>query len=503
MKQNIKTIIHYLPLSLFICCFLTNTNAQNIAIEQDAACINCPDLTADPSAALEVRASDKGVLVPRVDSTSVISNPAEGLVIYDNSANDFKFYDGAKWQNMGLKHIAFPGNNTFVGVNTGVNNTGGGNTAHGYYALSSNTTGNKNTAIGINALLNNTTGFTTIAIGPSTLYSNTIGWSNIAIGFQTMYSNISGDNNAAVGHNALYSNTTGYWNTAVGNGALYGNTTGGSNVALGRRALNANTTGGNNTALGGSALQLNTTGIHNTAAGYGALPNNTTGSFNVASGRFSLRFNTTGNFNTALGHEAMNNNTIGTHNTAIGYRTFYNDSTHVNSTAVGYNAQPTGSNQVRLGNSSITSIGGYANWSNISDARFKKQVQDNVPGLAFISLLNPVTYQMDMDAIARHHNTSDDLRLKDSEQAKATIRYTGFLAQEVEKAAESLGYDFSGVDAPQHERDNYSLRYAEFVVPLVKAVQELEAENKALRAQHADMEARLGKIEALLRQRAE
>jgi len=62
---------------------------------------------------------------------------------------------------------------------------------------------------------------------------------------------------------------------------------------------------------------------------------------------------------------------------------------------------------------------------------------------------------------------------------------------------------FSGVDALQHERDNYSLRYAEFVVPLVKAVQELEAENKTLRAQHADLEARLGKIEALLRQRAE
>jgi len=47
------------------------------------------------------------------------------------------------------------------------------------------------------------------------------------------------------------------------------------------------------------------------------------------------------------------------------------------------------------------------------------------------------------------------------------------------------------------------LRYAEFVVPLVKAVQELEAENKTLRAQHADLEAPLGKIEALLRQRAE
>jgi len=38
---------------------------------------------------------------------------------------------------------------------------------------------------------------------------------------------------------------------------------------------------------------------------------------------------------------------------------------------------------------------------------------------------------------------------------------------------------------------------------LVKAVQELDTENKALRAQNVDLEARLVKIEAFLRQRVE
>ena len=33
-------------------------------------------------------------------------------------------------------------------------------------------------------------------------------------------------------------------------------------------------------------------------------------------------------------------------------------------------------------------------------------------------------------------------------------------------------FDFSGVDPPKNEKDLYGLRYAEFVVPLVKAVQE-------------------------------
>jgi len=47
------------------------------------------------------------------------------------------------------------------------------------------------------------------------------------------------------------------------------------------------------------------------------------------------------------------------------------------------------------------------------------------------------------------------------------------------------------------------LRYAEFVVPLVKAVQELDTENKALRTQNADLEARLERIESLLRQRTD
>jgi hypothetical protein len=65
---------------------------------------------------------------------------------------------------------------------------------------------------------------------------------------------------------------------------------------------------------------------------------------------------------------------------------------------------------------------------------------------------------------------SDYFRKAIAEQE--AIQYTGFLAQEVEAAAKNCGYDFSGVQAPVNEQTPYSLRYAEFVVPLVKAVQE-------------------------------
>ena len=62
-------------------------------------------------------------------------------------------------------------------------------------------------------------------------------------------------------------------------------------------------------------------------------------------------------------------------------------------------------------------------------------------------------------------------------QNKEKIIYTGFVAQDVERVAKDLKYDFSGVDVPKSDNDLYSLRYAEFVVPLVKAVQELSKMN--------------------------
>ena len=49
---------------------------------------------------------------------------------------------------------------------------------------------------------------------------------------------------------------------------------------------------------------------------------------------------------------------------------------------------------------------------------------------------------------------------------------SGFVAQDVEKAAKKVGYSFSGVDAPKNDNDIYGLRYSEFVVPLVKGMQE-------------------------------
>ena len=372
------------------------------------------------------------------------------------------------------------------------NTTGYNNTASGYKALYFNTTGNQNTASGNYTLYNNTTGNKNTASGNYALYLNTIGYNNTASGYYTLYSNTTGNFNTASGYKALRSNTTGSNNTALGNNTLRYNTTGHNNTALGNNALRDNTTGDNNTASGYYTLYSNTTGYSNTASGYYALYSNTTGSNNTALGNYALylntigynnsasgykalRSNTTGNFNTALGTYALSNNTTGDYNTALGNHALYWNTTGNNNTVLGYNAECTGSNQIRLGNSSVSSIGGYASWSNVSDARFKTNIKEDVKGLDFINKLRPVTYNLDMDAIAQFHNTPDSLRLKEGEVLKGAMLQSGFIAQEVERAAQELGYDFSGVDKPQNDKDSYGLRYAEFVVPLVKAVQEQQA----------------------------
>jgi hypothetical protein len=163
-------------------------------------------------------------------------------------------------------------------------------------------------------------------------------------------------------------------------------------------------------------------------------------------------------------------------------------------TAIGSSATVNASNKVRIGNSSVTSIGGEVGWTNFSDERIKTDVKQNVPGLKFINLLNPVTYHFDVNkeekilanALSENWTGKYDIQ---------KMQFTGFLAQEVEAAAKKIGYDFSGIDAPANQKDLYGLRYAEFVVPLVKAVQELSKANDEKDARIESAETKLNDLQ--------
>jgi hypothetical protein len=65
--------------------------------------------------------------------------------------------------------------------------------------------------------------------------------------------------------------------------------------------------------------------------------------------------------------------------------------------------------------------------------------------------------------------------------ASTAMVHAGFIAQEVEQAAQSVGFISSIVHAPANNSDPYKLSYAEIVVPLVKALQELSKTTDSLK----------------------
>ena len=60
----------------------------------------------------------------------------------------------------------------------------------------------------------------------------------------------------------------------------------------------------------------------------------------------------------------------------------------------------------------------------------------------------------------------------------------GLIAQEVKEVADAQGVDFAGYQDHKVNGggDKLTLGYGEFIAPLIKAVQELSAENEALKA---------------------
>jgi trimeric autotransporter adhesin len=393
------------------------------------------------------------------------------------------------------KPSANDGNNTFVGVNAGnftmasaTSWLASGNTGLGANTLTALTTGGYNVAIGYNALAANTTGAYNMAIGSLSLAANIVGDGNVGVGHGTLSANTAGSN-TAIGNSCLSSNTLGTANTGVGESNLMRNTTGNYNTAVGQSAMRENIGGTANTALGLSALQANTGGSYNLAIGNSSLVNNlsgnnntgvgynalvaTTSSNNVGLGYLAGVGNTAGANNTFVGYNTGSTNTTGSNNTLLGYQANVSTSALTNATAIGNGVTVNASNKVRIGNASVTVIEGQVAWSFPSDKRLKKDITDNTLGLRFIKDLRPVHYVLKTDST---HTIQD-----------------GFIAQDIEATMNKLGVTFSGLNKPQSEKDNYSVAYSTFVVPLVNAVKELDANVEALTKEKAELKAQLEK----------
>jgi hypothetical protein len=279
-------------------------------------------------------------------------------------------------------------------------------------------------------------------------------------------------------------------NTFTGSGAM-ANITGPGvtlNAAYGYNALRYTTSASRNTAIGAEALVGIDRSNNNTAIGYHAM----------SSGQGHL-----GGDNTAVGAYALDNGNPGARNTAIGSNAGPVQGTFlINTTAIGAEAKTTADHQVRIGNPGTTSIGGQVSWSTLSDGRFKREIREDISGLDFVNKLRPVSYMIDRTAIQKFLGEPDSIANSKFANKQKPIRQTGFVAQEVDALVKKSGYVFSGVDVPKNDKDPYTIRYAEFVIPLVKAVQELSAKNDEREKQIAEQQKQidlllkqLGKIE--------
>jgi trimeric autotransporter adhesin len=259
-------------LSYFVFLISYSLFAQSVGIGTNAP---------NASAQLDVTATNKGILVPRVTNAQMlaIASPANGLLVYNTDSASFAYRNATAW-------VFVKGNNTAsndwstkgnAGTDTSKNFIGTtdnqdlifkrNNIRAGFIGSSSKS----NTSWGLEALNPSTTGSYNVAIGSQALKDNTFGSNNVANGVGALKNNNTGSNNVANGNQALLANTSGYGNTAVGSGSLPNlNGLYGDNTAIGNAAFNSKTSGSTNTALGSYAGQGNIVGSGNLFLGYRA-----------------------------------------------------------------------------------------------------------------------------------------------------------------------------------------------------------------------------------------
>jgi hypothetical protein len=239
-------------------------------------------------------------------------------------------------------------------------------------------------------------------------------------------------------------------NTAVGNNAL-GSGTGARNTALGYNAMNSFVgTEMNNTSVGYANMSGLTTGYGNTSIGAETVASLGSGGHNTAIGNQTLRM-ATSSYNTVLGASAGNVITTGDGNTIIGRGADVSVGTLGNATAIGYGTVVSASNTVRIGNTSITSIGGQVAWTAASDLRIKKNIVNSKYGLETVLKLRPVEYNL----------LSNDLK------------QVGFIAQEVQKLVPEV---VTGKEGDISKGEILGITYSNLVPLLAKSIQELNTQ---------------------------
>jgi hypothetical protein len=218
--------------------------------------------------------------------------------------------------------------------------------------------------------------------------------------------------------------------------------------------------------VGSQAGQLTTTGTLNTFIGVGAGSQITTGSKNSILGGFGG--NTGGlDIRTASNYIVLADGDGNPRGFFDGSGQFFKtgDSSSSRILAFTDNVGYVGDNTHRW--QAIYAVNGTIQ---TSDGREKNTIEDSNLGLSFIQSLRPVSYKW---------NVGENIVTYDEDgNAVVTPRpgvrvHYGFIAQEV-KASIPQGVDFGGFVQEPND-GTMSLRYHEFIAPIVKAIQEQQA----------------------------
>ncbi len=121
----------------FFCAFTFQVNAQGVAINTDNS-------AADASAALDVKSTNQGVLVPRMTAAqrALIATPATGLLVYQTDGTvGFYFYNGSAWTTLSGGGDDLGNHTATTNLDMGTNNITNTNniTATGTATLGGNT----------------------------------------------------------------------------------------------------------------------------------------------------------------------------------------------------------------------------------------------------------------------------------------------------------------------------------------------------------------------------
>lgn len=283
---------------VLVSCFM-RLNAQNVGISNTGA-------APAASAMLDIVASDRGLLVPRLALSDItvaapVTAPVVSLIVYNTatagvSPNNvfpgFYYWDGTKWvafSGSGGREWALLGN---AGTVAGTNFLGTIDNVDLQFRVNNIQAGritntNNNTFLGYEAGVNNTSSFNAF-FGSLAGRANTSGGNNVGLGFGAMRNATTGGVNTFVGNNAGANWVTTLANTAVGNQALQGlaAATGSCNTAIGFAAGSGYT----GTPPGGSANGLSQlSGSYNTYIGYSSSSTTSSNTFtnSTAIGAFS------------------------------------------------------------------------------------------------------------------------------------------------------------------------------------------------------------------------